>query len=172
MLGSCLGPAWTARVHGAAGKLGCVKAGRQMGQAGAVKAIGGALRLSPLRLALSPGRAQQGGSRWLCSRFRQLTKAEGICFPLPIPPSSAALRSGSREVRARRVGVGGARRAGVGSRGSFSSFLLVIPHGVMVKHPWVGWTVELERGGHSRMQAGRSAGSRSSAPSLSSLNGP
>lgn len=78
-----------------------------MGQAGAVKAIGGALRLSPLRLALSPGWAQQGGSRWLCSRFRQLTKAEGICFPLPIPPISAALHSDRGEVRAQRVGVGG-----------------------------------------------------------------
>lgn len=64
-----------------------------MGQARAVKSIAGAaggLLLSPLGWIRPLARLGGEGSRWLSSRLRQLTKAEGIRFPLPIPPLSAA----------------------------------------------------------------------------------
>ncbi|XP_074451756.1 uncharacterized protein LOC141746679 [Larus michahellis] len=68
-----------------------------MGQAGAVKAIAGAagrLLLSPHGWIRPLAWLGREGSRWLSSRLCQLTKAQGIRFPLPIPPLSAALRSG------------------------------------------------------------------------------
>lgn len=74
-----------------------------MGQARAVKSIAraaGALLLSP-RGWIHPLAGLCGeGSRWLSSPIRQLTKAEGIHFPLPIPPLSTPLCSGRSKVRA------------------------------------------------------------------------
>lgn len=100
--------------HGGAGS--CLQGGRRDGR-------GARRSAEPNR----PGRGceshrgaaglRRSPRRWLrplaglCSRLRQLTKAEGIRLPLPSPPISAALRSDRREVRARRVGFWGARGA-------------------------------------------------------------
>lgn len=107
-----------------------------MSQAGAVKAITGAvgaLLRSPHGWIRPLAGLGGEGSRWLSARLRQLTKAEGIHFPLPIPPLSTALCSGCCKVRARRGGHFGVQRgpdwAGWGSTGSVSPLLLVIPHG-------------------------------------------
>lgn len=130
-----------------------------MGQARAVKSIAraaGRLLLSP-RGWIRPLAGLGGeGSCWLSSRLCQLTKAEGIRFPLPIPPLSAALCSGRSKVRAWRGGCFGGQQglgwAGWGSTGSVFPLLLVIPHGRnarastgLARH--FGWSVAAPRAG-------------------------
>lgn len=107
-----------------------------MGQARAVKSIAraaGGLLLSP-RGWIHPLAGLCGeGSRWLSSPVRQLTKAEGIHFPLPIPPLSTPLCSGRPQQGKGLVGqaVWGAAETLLGSVGihNVSPLLLVIPHG-------------------------------------------